>query len=65
MKQFNQITYNEDTKTLDVGAGLTWGDIYKFLDTPKYSELGPGCSWWRPFGRSLGMALGWRLFPPD
>ena len=27
-------------QTLDVGAGLNWGDIYKFLDTPDYSELG-------------------------
>jgi len=40
MKQFNQITYNKDTKTLDVGAGLTWSDIYKFLDTPEYRKLG-------------------------
>ena len=40
MKQFNQIAYNKDTKTLDVGAGLTWDDVYKFLDTPDYSKLG-------------------------
>ena len=40
MKQFNQITYDSNAKTLDVGAGLTWGDIYKFLDTPEYSGLG-------------------------
>jgi FAD/FMN-containing dehydrogenase len=40
MKQFNQIAYNKDTKTLDVGAGLTWSDIYKFLDTPEYHKLG-------------------------
>lgn len=33
MKQFNQIAYNKDTKTLDVGAGVKWGDVYKFLNT--------------------------------
>ena len=40
MKRFSQIAYSKDTKTLDVGAGLTWGDIYKFLSTPEYRELG-------------------------
>jgi FAD/FMN-containing dehydrogenase len=42
MKQFNQIVFNNDTYTLDVGAGLTWDDIYKFLnsDTPDYRNLG-------------------------
>ena len=33
MKQFNQIAYNKDTKTLDVGAGVKWGNVYKFLNT--------------------------------
>ena len=40
MKQFNQITYNEGAGTLDVGAGVTWGDVYNFLDTPEYRKLG-------------------------
>jgi FAD/FMN-containing dehydrogenase len=40
MKQFNQITYDKDTKTLDVGAGLTFDDVYKFLGTSDYAELG-------------------------
>ena len=40
MKRFNQIVYNKDTKTLDVGAGVTWGEVYKFLDTPDCRELG-------------------------
>jgi len=40
MKRFNQIAYNKGTKTLDVGAGLTFGDVYKFLDTPDYRGLG-------------------------
>ena len=41
MKQFNQITYNKNTKTLDVGAGATWNDVYTFLDsTEEYRKLG-------------------------
>ena len=41
MKQFNKIAYNKDTMTLDVGAGLTWGDVYTFFDsTPEYQNLG-------------------------
>lgn len=40
MKQFKQITYNKDTKTLDVGAGATWNDVYTFLYTsPEYRKL--------------------------
>ena len=41
MKQFNQIVYNKDTKTLDVGAGATWKDVYDFLgSTEEYRNLG-------------------------
>jgi len=40
MKQFNQISYDKDFETLDVGAGVTWGDVYKFLDAPEYRKLG-------------------------
>ena len=40
MNQFKQIVYNSDSKTLDVGSGLTFDDVYKFLDTPEYSGLG-------------------------
>ena len=40
MKQFNQITYNPETQTLDVGAGVIWDQIYKFLDTPEYHGVG-------------------------
>lgn len=40
MKQFKQIAYNKDTKTLDVGAGATWNDVYTFLyATPEYRKL--------------------------
>lgn len=40
MKQFNQISYNKDFETLDVGAGATWADVYKYLDAPEYRKLG-------------------------
>jgi len=33
MKRFTQIAYDKDKKTLDVGAGLTWREVYDYLAT--------------------------------
>jgi len=33
MKQFNNIEYDEEKKTLDVGGGVTWGDVYTYLQS--------------------------------
>ena len=56
MKQFNHIVYNKDTKTLDVGAGATWNDVYTFLDsTEDYRKLGVVGA-----GPSVGVS-GWLL----
>ena len=32
MNKFTEITYDKDTKTLNVGAGLTWEIVYNFLE---------------------------------
>ena len=40
MRQFNQITFNQGSGVLEVGAGATFGDVYNFLDTPEFRKLG-------------------------
>ena len=40
MKQFNEISYDKDSECLNVGAGATWDDVYKFLKAPEYRKLG-------------------------
>ncbi len=41
MKQFNNIEYNKAKKTLDVGAGVTCGEVYEYLERFA-SENAPG-----------------------
>jgi hypothetical protein len=31
MTQFNDTVIREDCRTVEVGAGLTWADVYKYL----------------------------------
>ena len=31
MTRFNDIVIREDHRTVEVGAGLTWTDVYKYL----------------------------------
>ena len=33
LTKFNQIAYDNDKKTLDVGAGVTWSKVYSYLAT--------------------------------
>jgi len=40
MKKFNEIAYDEDEDTLDVGSGATFGEVYEFLRAPDYRGLG-------------------------
>jgi FAD/FMN-containing dehydrogenase len=32
MKQFNNIEYNKAKKTIDIGAGVTCGEVYQYLE---------------------------------
>jgi len=32
MKQFNNIEYNQAKNTIDIGAGVTCGDVYTYLE---------------------------------
>lgn len=40
MTQFNNITYNADSQTLEVGGGHTWPDIYQFLEPLNINIVG-------------------------
>lgn len=45
MRRFKLIEYDEQNKTLNVGAGMTWGMVYKYLQViqkfvPDDRELG-------------------------
>jgi hypothetical protein len=31
MSRFNNIIIHEDSETVEIGAGLTWTDVYKYL----------------------------------
>ena len=31
MTRFNDITISEDSRTVEIGAGLTWTDVYAYL----------------------------------
>ena len=43
MSRFNEISFNSD-KTLTVGAGCTFDEIYKFIRPKKYNIVGGGGS---------------------
>ena len=40
MKRFNGVVVNEHDRTVDVGAGLTWVDVYKALDGARVTVVG-------------------------
>ena len=40
MRQFSNIKYNSTSKTVIIGAGLIWDDVYKALMPHKVSVLG-------------------------
>ena len=40
MSKFNQVTYNADAQTADVGAGLVWDDVYSALEPYAVNVVG-------------------------
>ena len=39
MTRFNKVSYDETTKNVKIGAGLTWGQVYEQMP-PKRNVLG-------------------------
>jgi len=56
MKRFNNIEYNKVKKTLDVGAGVTWGDVYEYFE--RFSDHTPGVVGGDPVVGVSGWLLG-------
>jgi FAD/FMN-containing dehydrogenase len=48
LARFNQVTYDAGTKTVQVGAGLIWDDIYAALEPKGVNVVG---------GRSSGVGI--------
>ena len=41
MTRFREIIIHEDSRTVDIGAGLTWTDVYEYL-TPRHLNVAGG-----------------------
>lgn len=79
MKRFNNITYNDVKKTLDVGAGVIWKDVYSYLGNHSVGVVGGdplvGVSGWllgggyslltNMFGLGSDNILGFRAVVPS
>ncbi|KAF8187899.1 hypothetical protein K438DRAFT_1722721 [Mycena galopus ATCC 62051] len=57
MKRFNYMNYDKEKKTLDVGAGVIWKDVYDYLK-PFASDLAPGVVGGDPLVGVSGWLLG-------
>jgi FAD/FMN-containing dehydrogenase len=57
MTHFNQIEYDKEKKTLDVGAGVIWKDVYNYLE-PFASDHAPGVVGGDPLVGVSGWLLG-------
>jgi len=40
MAQFREIVIHEDSETVDIGAGLTWTDVYEYLVPKRLNVAG-------------------------
>ena len=40
MTRFNHIVISKDSQTVEVGAGLTWGDVYAYLVPKGFNVVG-------------------------
>ena len=54
MTRFNQIILNKTANTVEVGAGLTWDDVYNELDGTGHNIVGGRVSGVGVAGFSLG-----------
>ena len=79
MKRFNYIKYEEVKKTLDVGAGVLWKDVYDYMGNRSVGVVGGdplvGVSGWllgggyslltNRFGLGIDNILGFRVILPS
>ncbi|KIJ94572.1 hypothetical protein K443DRAFT_125166 [Laccaria amethystina LaAM-08-1] len=60
LQRFNHIAYDKEKKTLDVGAGVIWKDVYEYLETfvSDSSDHAPGVVGGDPLVGVSGWLLG-------
>jgi FAD/FMN-containing dehydrogenase len=60
LQRFNNIDYDKEKKTLDVGAGVIWKDVYEYLETfaSDSSDHAPGVVGGDPLVGVSGWLLG-------
>jgi hypothetical protein len=60
MTRFDEIKVNSDSGTVELGAGLTWDEVYATLDSTGVNVLGGRCPGIGVAGLTLG---GGEFFP--
>lgn len=60
MKRFQQVIYHANNQTVDIGAGLTWDDVYKVLDPLGVTAVGGRVSGVGVAGFILGGGYSWK-----
>ncbi|VDB99546.1 unnamed protein product [Peniophora sp. CBMAI 1063] len=60
MTRFNNITLSEDMATVDIGAGLTWDEVYDALDGTGMNVVGGRVTGVGVAGLTLGGGYSWK-----
>ncbi|CAF1050641.1 unnamed protein product [Rotaria sordida] len=60
MSRFRQITYRANKRTVDLGAGLVWDDVYQALDPLNVTVVGGRVSGVGIAGLILGGGYSWK-----
>ncbi|RPD60650.1 FAD-binding domain-containing protein [Lentinus tigrinus ALCF2SS1-7] len=60
MTKFSDVTYNADSNTADVGAGLVWDDVYAALEPYAVNVVGGRVSGVGVAGFTLGGGYSWK-----
>ena len=60
MTRFNNITLSTDMSTIDIGAGLTWDEVYDALDGTGANVVGGRVTGVGVAGLTLGGGYSWK-----
>ncbi|CAF1319659.1 unnamed protein product [Rotaria sp. Silwood1] len=60
MSRFRQITYHANRRTVDLGAGLLWDDVYQVLDPLNITVVGGRVTGVGIAGLILGGGYSWK-----
>lgn len=60
MRRFRNVIYHANNQTVDVGAGLTWNEVYSALEPYNVSVVGGRVSGVGVAGFTLGGGYSWK-----